>query len=97
IFSVQMRSRLHFLADGNFYLACVLAFAALSAGLVRRRPWAILIALVAAYWTAVHIVFFAEPRFHAPLQPVIALLAGGAVLDLGRAIRGPSRQRIRNG
>src|SRR5207244_5222051 len=87
IFSGRTRARLHLLADGYFYLTGGLAIALLGAGLVRRRPWAILIGLVAAYWTAVHVVFFAEPRFHASLQPVIAVLAGAALVELFRTLR----------
>jgi hypothetical protein len=29
-----------------------------------------------AYWTLAHIAFFGDPRFHAPVVPVVAVFAG---------------------
>jgi len=88
IFSARARTRLTTLFNASYYICGVLALAALCTGLLRRKAWAQLLALVTLYWTAVHVVFFAEPRFHAPLLPLIALLAGMAVASAMAATRG---------
>jgi 4-amino-4-deoxy-L-arabinose transferase-like glycosyltransferase len=41
----------------------------------------LLITLI-AYWTLVHMVFFGDPRFHAPIMPIAALLAAPALVAL---------------
>ncbi len=40
-----------------------------------REPGRLLLVSLVAYWTLAHVVFFGDPRFHAPIVPVIALLA----------------------
>jgi 4-amino-4-deoxy-L-arabinose transferase-like glycosyltransferase len=40
-----------------------------------RHPGRLLIISLIAYWTLVHLVFFGDPRFHAPIMPLAALLA----------------------
>jgi 4-amino-4-deoxy-L-arabinose transferase-like glycosyltransferase len=57
---------------------------AASAGVVVLLRWHrnqavtwLLLSLV-GYWTLAHIAFFGNPRFHAPVMPVVALLAGVA-------------------
>jgi 4-amino-4-deoxy-L-arabinose transferase-like glycosyltransferase len=52
-----------------------------------RRPVRLLLVCVVAYWTAIHVVFFGEPRFHAPILPVFALWAAAAVSALGRRLK----------
>jgi hypothetical protein len=37
-----------------------------------------------AYWTLAHIAFFGDPRFHAPVVPMVAVLAGVAVAGIAR-------------
>jgi len=77
------------LALSNVYYFAVLSFVVLGVRLwltLRDPGRALLISLV-AYWTLVHLVFFANPRFHAPIMPLAALLAAPALLSLwaGRA------------
>jgi 4-amino-4-deoxy-L-arabinose transferase-like glycosyltransferase len=49
-----------------------------------RRPTQILLASLVVYWTLVHIAFFADPRFHAPILPVIAIAAAAGITTLLR-------------
>jgi 4-amino-4-deoxy-L-arabinose transferase-like glycosyltransferase len=69
-----------------FSLACgpliVLAPAAsigLTCGRMDRRK--VLITLLMVYYTGVHMLILAEPRFHAPLFPLIAVLAAYAFVE----------------
>lgn len=40
-----------------------------------RDPGRVLLISLVLYWTFIHLVFFGDPRFHAPMMPVAALLA----------------------
>jgi 4-amino-4-deoxy-L-arabinose transferase-like glycosyltransferase len=69
-----------------FVLACgplaVLAPAAavgLACGQAGQRK--LLVALLLAYYTGAHMLILAEPRFHVPLLPVIAVLAAYAFVE----------------
>ena len=95
IFSDTTRTRLTALFNASYYICGVLALAALCTGLLHRQAWAQLLALVTLYWTAVHVVFFAEPRFHAPLLPLIALLGGVAVVSAIAFARGRLQALLR--
>ncbi|MGB2695410.1 MAG: glycosyltransferase family 39 protein [Dehalococcoidia bacterium] len=61
----------------NVYYFAVLGFFVLGIPLwlTLDKPGALLLVSLIAYWTALHIVFFGDPRFHAPIVPIIALLA----------------------
>ncbi len=61
----------------NGYYFAVLAFLVLGAPLWLsfRRPGPVLLISLIVYWTVVHLAFFTDPRFHAPIMPVVALLA----------------------
>jgi 4-amino-4-deoxy-L-arabinose transferase-like glycosyltransferase len=65
------------LALSNVYYYTVLGLAAL--GIARwfslREPGRLLLVSLVLYWTLVHMVFFGNPRFHAPVMPLVALLA----------------------
>jgi hypothetical protein len=69
----------------NVYYYIVMGLAA--AGIVvwfARRPWGvdpigILLLSVAGYFTLVHVAFFADPRFHAPLMPIACIWAAMAL------------------
>jgi 4-amino-4-deoxy-L-arabinose transferase-like glycosyltransferase len=65
------------LALSNVYYFTVLSFLALGVPLwfSLREPGRLLLVSLVAYWTFVHVLFFGDPRFHAPLMPVAALLA----------------------
>lgn len=77
------------LALSNVYYFAALSFAALGVRLwlTLRDPGRALLVSLVAYWTLVHLAFFANPRFHAPVMPLAALLAAPAILSLwaGRA------------
>jgi len=75
-----------FLSDGaretllgisNVYYYSVMALLLLGAPLwfSVRDPGRLVLLLLLGYWTLVHLVFFGDPRFHAPIMPVVALLA----------------------
>jgi 4-amino-4-deoxy-L-arabinose transferase-like glycosyltransferase len=73
----------------NVYYFSVLALFLLGVPLwlSGRDPGRLLLASVFVYWTLVHLVFFGDPRFHAPIMPVVALLASLPIVALwsGRA------------
>ena len=64
-------------ALSNVYYFAVAGFLLLGAPLwlSLRRPGRLLLVSLLAYWTLVHLVFFGDPRFHAPIMPIVALLA----------------------
>ncbi len=66
-------------------LACA-ALVGLVWGRPDRRRW--LLGLLVAYYTVVHALTMAEPRFHVPLLPVLAAAAACAV---GRGVRAQTR------
>ena len=72
------------LALSNVYYFAMLGFVALGARLwlSKREPGRVLLISLVAYWTLVHMAFFADPRFHAPIMPVAALLAAPALVAL---------------
>jgi 4-amino-4-deoxy-L-arabinose transferase-like glycosyltransferase len=91
----------------GFVLAPVVAWGVIETPAALRRPppgsaearlapavRVLLVSFVAGF-TLVHIVFFGEPRFHAPMAPVFSLWAGGALAAawelLPRATHVPAR------
>lgn len=67
---------LRWLSNGYYY--AVLGLFVAGGAVAWRRlhaPAAALIASVIVYWTAVHLVFFGDPRFHAPAMPLFAVVA----------------------
>lgn len=57
-----------------------------------RREGLLFVALVCLAWTAVHVVFFGEPRYHVPLLPLLLPLAAASVLAVaGLIVRGLPR------
>jgi 4-amino-4-deoxy-L-arabinose transferase-like glycosyltransferase len=44
--------------------------------------------LTLAGWTAVHIVFFSEPRYHLPLLPILLAMAARTLVELPRLLWG---------
>ena len=56
-----------------------------------REPGRVLLASLVLYWTLIHLAFFGDPRFHAPIMPVVALLAALplAAMRLGMPERPP--------
>lgn len=71
-------------ALSNVYYFAVLGLVALG-----FRHWystkdagKLLLITLVGYWTAVHMIFFGDPRFHAPIMPIAALLAAPALVAL---------------
>ncbi len=46
----------------------------------------LLLMSLVAYWTLVHVAFFADPRFHAPITPVLCLWAAVGAASLARRL-----------
>jgi hypothetical protein len=81
IFGPARDRALSLAADWSFYALLALALVALPRSLTRRRPAAWILAGSLAYVTLLHGVLFAgDPRFHAPLAPLLALLAAATLL-----------------
>lgn len=71
----QLREGL--LTLSNVYYFAVLGFLLLGVPLwfSLRDPGRLLLISLIVYWTVIHLVFFGDPRFHAPIMPLVALLA----------------------
>jgi 4-amino-4-deoxy-L-arabinose transferase-like glycosyltransferase len=72
--------RLRAVSNGYYYV--VMAFGLLGGALLQLRlhkPQVLLIVSLILYWTAVHLVFFGDPRFHAPVMPLVAICAAAAL------------------
>jgi 4-amino-4-deoxy-L-arabinose transferase-like glycosyltransferase len=69
-----------FYSVSNVYYFAVLALAALGLprGLLFTKPGPALLLSLFVYWTAIHLIFFGDVRFHAPIMPVVALMAAMA-------------------
>jgi 4-amino-4-deoxy-L-arabinose transferase-like glycosyltransferase len=74
----------------NVYYWAVLAMAAggIVLSLLRRSAIEVLLLSMVAYWTLAHVAFFADPRFHAPVVPVLCVFAGAAAVAAWSAGRG---------
>lgn len=87
--SAAARGGLLFISDAYYF--AVFVFLVLGARLwfSHRDPGKLLLCSLVGYWTLVHLVFFGDPRFHAPIMPVVALLAAPALVALwaGRPAR----------
>ncbi len=81
----------------NTYYLAVLGFFAL--GIRRwfslRDPGRVLLISVVGYFTLVHVIFFGDPRFHAPIMPVVAMLAAVPIVALWPARSGQGVRRDR--
>jgi 4-amino-4-deoxy-L-arabinose transferase-like glycosyltransferase len=47
-----------------------------------RDPARLLLLSVCVYWTLVHVAFFGDPRFHAPILPIVALWAAAGAWSI---------------
>ncbi|MDE3096826.1 MAG: glycosyltransferase family 39 protein [Chloroflexota bacterium] len=73
----------------------VLALAGIALLRWRERWRALLFPVVlAALWTAAHVVFFGEPRYHLPLLAVIVPMAGASAVWLARGARHSRRSGV---
>jgi 4-amino-4-deoxy-L-arabinose transferase-like glycosyltransferase len=81
IFGPSRDRALAFAADWSFFALFGLALLALPRTLIRQRPAAWILPGSLAYVTLLHGMLFAgDPRFHAPLMPLLALLAAASLL-----------------
>jgi 4-amino-4-deoxy-L-arabinose transferase-like glycosyltransferase len=75
------------LANGFYYV--VLVYAALGIALDRR--WRdrrhVLLFLIAGVWVATHLLFLPNPRYHAPLVPVLCLAAASGAVVIYERLR----------
>jgi hypothetical protein len=79
---------------GYFFGGIVLALVALPKTVRPAKASILVLPLVVAYYTMMHgVLFFGEPRYHAPLAPVLSILAavGLAHAPLGKRLAGASR------
>lgn len=67
------------LTNGPLILLAPTAAGGLACGPHRVDRRKGLIALLVAYYTALHVLIMAEPRFHVPLLPLVAVLAAYAI------------------
>ncbi len=94
IFGEAERANLRFVFDGYFYAVFTLALAGFVIGLKRRDPWLGPVASALVLWTLVHVLFFGEPRLHAPILPVLAIVATVPLLELWRLVRASSARPV---
>jgi len=90
----RTRDALALLSSAYYFVLMALAAIAVAAWLARRRwrddPTGILLLSLIVYYTLVHIAFFGDQRFHAPIMPAICIWAAlGAALALARFLPEP--------
>jgi hypothetical protein len=80
--SNSTRNALSGIADLYYWGLLALAALAFSSMLSPSRPARLLLVSVVVYWTLLHVAFFGEPRFHAPIMPIVCLWAGAGVMRI---------------
>ena len=78
----SVREGLMWFSDAYYWLLLLLGIGGVVAAWRQRAVRWLL--FVFASWAAFHVVFFAEPRFHIPLLPLVALVAALALLEIQR-------------
>ena len=63
------------LSNAYYFTALGLAAAGVGGWMSWRQPVRLLLISLVVYWTLVHVAFFGDPRFHAPMAPIICLWA----------------------
>ncbi|HYM15084.1 MAG TPA: glycosyltransferase family 39 protein [Dehalococcoidia bacterium] len=79
------------LANGVWFAAIALAAVGLVATRRQLGGLAGLLPLTVLAWTAAHVVFFGDARFHYPVVFAIAVLGARGVVELVAALRSPER------
>jgi 4-amino-4-deoxy-L-arabinose transferase-like glycosyltransferase len=98
----RTRDALAAISSGYFFILMALAAAGIVVWLARRRwrddPTGVLLLSVVAYYTLVHIAFFADPRFHAPIMPLVCVWAASIAVSRERraAVRQVEGQGVPN-
>lgn len=87
--SLTATERLQDIADIVSYAIIVLAIASIPVALSRGGRRSILW-LTLLLWTAIHIAFFGEPRYHLPVLPILLTLASVSICTSWDALRGHS-------
>ncbi|MDP9238031.1 MAG: glycosyltransferase family 39 protein [Chloroflexota bacterium] len=80
VLSKHLYARLARMSDFWYWLVLAWAVFGVRAWLSTREPARLLLLSVVIYWTLVHIAFFGDPRFHAPIVPILALWAAAGVM-----------------
>jgi hypothetical protein len=75
------RNLLLFISDTYYFAVFAFLIFGIRLWFAVRDPGRLLLMSLVGYWTLVHLVFFADPRFHAPIMPVVALLAAPALVS----------------
>ncbi len=78
-------SHLMDLADGVVYATLILALVAVPLTFSLRDE-RLLLWLILAFWTAAHVVFFGEPRYHLAVLPIILTMSAVAIVEGWRAL-----------
>jgi 4-amino-4-deoxy-L-arabinose transferase-like glycosyltransferase len=97
IFSSERGAAIRSLTNAMYYVTLAIGAAGLAVGTARRNPAATLLALVAAAWTAAHVLFFGDPRFHIPVMFALCVGAGvmaSAAAELSRRLSGRGRRPL---
>jgi hypothetical protein len=82
LLSDRARNALAAISNVYYWLVVGVAVAGLALRCSVRQPVRILLASLIVYWTLVHVAFFADPRFHAPIVPVFAIWAAAGLVAL---------------
>jgi hypothetical protein len=77
--SPHTEDRINLMSNVYYYAMLIAAAAGVALLAFERSRGLVLPLAVLAVWTMVSLVFFAEPRFHIPVYPAFALLAGAAI------------------
>ena len=77
------RRILEVLADAYFFAALALGLLAAPAFVGRARPWHLFFLLAAIALAVQPLIFFGDPRFHVPVLPFLAVLAGLSLSRVG--------------
>ena len=83
------------LANGYYFAVLLLAATGIFAWFSLRDRRKLLLVLMVAAWTALHLVFIPGSRYHAPLLPLFALWAAAGVLFLWDVAAGAVKARAR--
>lgn len=87
------RSALTWASYGAYTGLLALALPAVVLGARQREPLALLVLILAGYWTAFHVLFFAEGRYVYPLLPLFCLLAAITLSRVPTAARALRQRR----